>query len=221
MFQLETLKIWENDLVVQVSETNKEAGQRALVARAKSERDRVIGGTPAPSSYQQFVDNVPDAPIEAVKYDGVIIFAWQYLREVVERCLEALMLSAPVLTGNYVKNISLLIDDDESKAGSTLEDILPDTQKVTIVPTADYARRLEVGLRRDGSPFVIQVPLHNVEMVARMVASKYKDLAEIHFTYVDIVPPYGPLKHDFPSRRRQPHETHVRYPAIVITPRRV
>lgn len=218
MFKPDGLKGWENALIVQVTEQNKEAGQAAMVKLANSERDRVLTGIPTPSSYQQFVDNVPDGRIEDVRYDGVIIFVWQYLREVVQRCFEALDLSSPFLSGNYVDNIRLLLDGDEAKAGSSLDDIGPDTRQVAIVPTADYARRLEVGLREDGSKFVIQVPLHNVEMVARMLARRYKDLADIQFNYVDVNPAWELSQH-FRSRPRQAHETHVRYPAIIITAR--
>lgn len=221
MFKPEALKAWANELVVQVSEVNKEAGQKALVKKALAEKARVRTGTPRPSSYQQFVDGSRDAPIEGVRYDGVVVLAWQYLREVVQRCFEALVLSSPVFEGHYRDSISILLNDDEGIAGSKLDDINSETEKVTIVPTADYARKLEVGLRRDGTPFVVQVPLHNVEMVARMLASRYRDLAEIEFNYVDIIPAYGPLQGDFPSRKRQPHETHVRYPAIIIIARTI
>ncbi len=219
MFTVEAINAWANSLVVQVSETNKEAGQLAMVAKAKSEFARVMSGTPRPSGYRQFVNNVADAALETVTYDGVIIFAWHYLKEIAINCYEALVLSSPVVTGEYIRDIVILLDGDTAKAGSNLDDIGPDTKQVTIVPTADYARRLEVGLRPDMStPFVVQVPLHNVELVARMLASKYQDLAAISFTYVDIDPAYA-LSHDFPSRKRRPSETHVRYPAIVIVPK--
>ncbi len=218
MFKPEAITAWANEFVVKMTGLTKEAAQQTMVATAKSEFSRVMSGTPRPSGYRQFVNNVADAPLSTVTYDGIIIFAWHYLREVVEQCLNALILSSPIISGDYLKSIAIMLDDDETKAGSNLDDITPDTQKVVIVPTADYARRLEVGLRHDGSPFVLQVPLHNVELVARMLAGKFRDLADISFNYVDITPAYA-LSHDFRSRKRQPHETHVRYPAIIIIPK--
>ncbi len=151
MFTVEAIRAWANDLVVQVTETNKEAGQRAMVAKAVLERNRVLGGTPRPSGYRQYVNNVADAALETVTYDGVIVFAWQYLQDL-------------------------------------------------------------------STKFVVQVPLHNVELVVRMLASKYQDVAYINYNYVDVEPAYV-LKGHFNSRRRQPRETHTRYPAIIIRPR--
>lgn len=218
MVKPEAITAWANEFVVKMTGLTKETAQKIMVSTAMSEFNRVMSGNPKPSGYRQFVNNVADAALSTVTYDGIIVFAWHYLREVVEQCLQSLFLSSPIVTGDYLKSITILIDDDESKAGSSLDDITPDTQKVTIVPTADYARRLEVGLRRDGTPFVVQVPLHNVETIARMLASKFNGLADISFNYVDIDPAYE-LSHDFRSRRRQPHETHARYPAITIVPK--
>lgn len=212
MFEPEALTSWTNDLVVQVTETNKEAGKAALVAKAISERNRVLlHGSPKPSGFRQFVNNVPDAPFETVTYDGYIILAWQYLQEVVRRCYEALVRSSPIFKGEYIDRIRVLINGEPA----SISDVDVNTTQVIIAASADYARRLEVGLRPDGSKFVLQVPLHNVELVAKMLRGKYKDLADISFGYVDL-PDAWPLKHDFPSRRRQSHETHVRHPAITI-----
>jgi len=211
MFTAEALKSLERDLVIQVTETNKEASQKALYDRARFERDRVLKGTPRPSSFRQAVNHVDGAALETVKWDGIVVFSWFYLKEVAIRAYEALVRNSPVYKGEYIERIRILINGEHS----SLSAIDAATTEVQIVASADYARRLEVGLRPDGSKFVIQVPLHNVELVSRMLKKQFSDVASIWFNYVDL-PDAWALKHDFPSRRRQQHETHVRHPAIFI-----
>ena len=68
---------------------------------------------------------------------------------------------------------------------------------------------------------MLQVPLHNVELIAKMASRLYGSLATIDFAYVDLPDAHEPGRKPREWRHRAPgvRETRMRYPAIVITPR--
>jgi hypothetical protein len=97
-----------------------------------------------------------------------------------------------------------------------------------------YARRLEVGKDLKGRPWVKQVAPHIVEATAIVGKRKFGDLANVSYSYVDLtgawgLSPAGMTPRHFergrwrygktPRTRFGMLETHVRYPAILITPR--
>ncbi len=226
MFDADALHGFVNTLTVQTATMNAQTARAALVATAEAARDRVLHGSPKPSGYRQIVDGVAGAPLVAVRPDGVIVFAWQYLRLVAEDTREALVRRSPRDTGAYIDSILFLVDGQQADA----EAITGETKEVHIVPGVPYARRLEVGKRKDGQPFVQQVAPHIVQETATVAKRLYDDLADIRFTYVDlndayyIRSPAGWRKRGFKEfakhgTGRPIVEKFVRYPAILITPR--
>lgn len=204
-----------NTLTIDASKLTNEASRALLIKTADEARDRVLGGTPKPSGFTQAVDGNAGASFNTVRPDGTIILFWQYLGEIARDARDAMVQYAPEVSGNYINNILVLVDGTDA----TLDDITGDTKQVAIVAGAQYARRLEVGNRESGAPFVLQVPQHNVELIARMMQRLYTTTATIDFAYVDL-----PLAHEIAKasghrRRGGRVETAVRYPAIIIEPR--
>ena len=215
MFDATSLRGFVNTLTVNTQALNADAATDLLVRTATAARDRVLGGVPRPSGYRQIVDGAEGAPLTDVKPDGVIVFAWQYLGEVVQDTYGALVNRSPRDTGEYIAGILVLVDGQEASADA----ITADTAEVFIVASVPYARRLEVGKRKSGGSFVVQVAPHIVEETAIVARQLYGDLAAITFTYVDLSDAYG-LRTAASHRRRHGRlVTDVQYPAIRIVPR--
>lgn len=202
-------------------------GKAAIQRVAIAERDRVLAEQKARSglapTYRQIVDGVLGAPLDAAEATSTVVFVWQYHLEVVRDTLQALISRSPVLSGNYVRSIILLVDGTQAELGPNGEiegaGIGAETREVVIVATADYARRLEVGKRKDGSPVVRQVAPHIVEETAIVARRLFGTVATITFAYVEISNPYVLKRASSHRRVRGRLVTEMTYPAIRISPR--
>lgn len=224
------IKTFISSIEVNVKNLSEADSKKALVMTAVHERERVINLTKKRSGfeplYRQIVDGREGAPLEAVKPNGKIIFAWQYAVEVATDTLSALVNRSPYDEGHYISGLIVLLDGKEG----LLSQVNVSTKLIQIVASVPYARRLEVGKRDDGSPFVLQVKPHIVEETAIVARKLYNKLAEITFGYMDLTDAYrlGPMGrrkrhlrkngtwYTSPTLRK---ETHVRYPVISIRPR--
>lgn len=219
MFDATALRGFVNQLQVDTARLNAEQSTALLARVARGERDRVIGEAKSRSgfapAYRQVVDGQEGAVLEAVRPDGVILFAWQYLAEIAQDTLEALRNRSPRDSGRYIAGLIMLVDDQEAGADA----VTAETRDVKIVATAPYSRRLEVGKRRDGSAFVQQVAPHIVEETAIVARKLFGTLVSISFGYVDLSSAYALRTSASHRRVRGRLVTDVRYPAITLTPR--
>ena len=219
MFTAAALRGFITTLQVNVAGLNAEQSSALLARVAAGERDRVLteqaGRSGLAPLYRQIVDGEDGAPLAAVKPDGVIVFAWQYLGEIVRDTYEALIKRSPRDSGAYIAGLVILVDGEE--AG--LEAIDINTREVRIVASVPYARRLEVGTRRGGGSFVLQVPSHIVEETAIVARRLAGALAAISFTYADLSDAYTLRRSSGHRRRHGRLQADVRYPAILIRPR--
>lgn len=218
------LRGYVETLRVQASALTADAARAAMVITAERARDRVLAGTPKPSGYRQIVDGIEGAPLTAVRPDGVIVFAWQYLGFVVRDTFDALVARSPNRSGAYIAGIKVSVDGrwtdpDEIPAG---------TLSATIVATVPYARRLEVGRDSAGGPFVRQVAPHIVEETAITARALWGSLASFNFRYVDLAEAHaltaaGRVRWHFRNGRAvrgsRRTDTVVRYPAIEVRAR--
>ncbi|MGE4043584.1 MAG: hypothetical protein AB7F35_01930 [Acetobacteraceae bacterium] len=219
MFSATALRGFVNTLQVNVADLNAKEASALLARVATAERDRVLTQQRARSGlmphYRQIVDGKEGTPLTAVNPDGVIVFAWQYLAEIVRDTHEALVRRSPRGSGAYIAGLIILVDGQE--AG--IEAIDADTRAVHIVASVPYARRLEVGKRKAGGSFVLQVRSHIVEETAIVARRLAGNLASFAFTYVDLSDAYALRRRSGHRRRAGRMQTDVRYPAILITPR--
>lgn len=215
MFTAQAIRGFVNTLQVDVSKLNADAAKALLIQTAEAARLRVLSGSPKPTSYRQVVDGIDGAALTAVRPDGVIVFAWQYLREVVTDTYAALVDRSPRRSGGYIAGIKVLIDGEEGSPA----DIGGDVKEVVIVATVPYSRRLEVGKRRDGKPFIVQVKPHIVEETAIVARRLWGDLATFEYTVVALSNAYQLKTQASVRRRRGVTITDLEYPAIRITPR--
>jgi hypothetical protein len=91
-----------------------------------------------------------------------------------------------------------------------------DTAEIVILNTSPYARRLEVGTRPDGRPFVIQVKPRIVEETAILARSRFGNMAKLSFGYFDLASGYT-LRRSAGRARGRRSGAAIRYPGIRIT----
>ena len=205
-----------------------DARMRAALARVGAEqRDRVLAEQTArsgvPPLYRQFVDGVEGAPLDAVKADGVIVFIWNYLNEIISEAMIETAAAVPVLTGNLLAHLTLFIDGVEAARDGNDEALLDlvtvNTRQAIIAADVEYARRLETGTDKSGAPFVRQVKPHFIQAAAIVLQARFRDQATIQFNYTDI----GSAGAVTPMRERRRRglatKAPILYPAIFITPR--
>lgn len=217
--------------VQQVGITQRENAREALVATAHAEERRVIQQQKARSggiapTLTRIVDGRRGASYEAVRENGLIILQWGYMREIATVALRRLRERAPERSGDYKRGLKLFVGDGE--AALSAAGIPATADFITVVATAPYSRRLEIGKAKDGSPFVVQVAPHIVAETAKFLASDYRGVASIRFSYEDVQGPAAGVARSARTRatsranrreaRRQ--EVALRFPAIRIEDRR-
>lgn len=225
------------DLVVNVRGLNASAASQAI-ARAARERVALVEQQQAARSggtmpdHISYVDGRQDSRFESVKPDGVILLQWHYLTEAVIRVVDHLLVAGPEQKGDWKDSVQTFVGDDLVPRSQRLP---ADATEATVVVRADYARRLEVGKRDSGGPFVLQVPMHFVEESSVALKPVLRRLGwQPRFTYVSLADGFGlsaaamrrrhfgergirTEKSDRKIAGSRERETTVRYPAIVIT----
>ncbi len=214
------------------------AASRRLAAMARAhiaevERQQAARSGGVVPDHTTTVDGRAGAAPEQVRPDGVILIAWHYLTEAVIRTVTYLEENGPERKGGWKASITTFVDDTAVPRTARLP---AGATEAVVVVRADYARRLEVGKRDSGGPFVLQVPMHFVEQAAVALRPVLRPLGwEPRFTYVD-VPDAFALSVEATRRRRfgqrgivteraqrrvpggRDVESQVRYPAIVLRP---
>jgi len=235
MFTPTSYKGFVNTLNVQTKGMTDKAAVDSLVRVAIRERDRVLrdqgsrkGFKP---SYRQIVDSILGAPLDRVKPSGTIVFAWDYLDEIVSDTYGALVNRLPKVTGKLSQSVLVFVDGALGDASA----IPPGTKEIKLVVSADYARRIEVGRKRHSfDPF--SAGGHHAVVETQQVAKRlWGTAAQITFRFSDLSGGYA-LRTQA-ARHRRYHtgagwqtetsarsragrpETKVLYPTIVIEPR--
>lgn len=211
--------------VTQVGVAQKEGARLALVATARSEETRVIRQQAARSggiapTLTRIVDGKRGAAYETVGDNGLIILQWRYLREIAAVTMARLKARAPEREGGYKRGIKLFVG--HSEGALSVAGIPAGATMLTVVATAPYSRRLEIGKDKQGGPFVVQVAPHIVQETAQFLASDYAGVARIKFTYADIEGPAAASRRPSTGSRRgdRLRDVALRFPAIQVVDNR-
>lgn len=212
-------------LPVIVQEVNAEAHRR-LVERAKAENLKVLARQKQRVGYEpawEGFGDTPGRPVEAAKQK--VVYKYTYLQEMISVFLQALRDASPSVSGKYKASHHLYIgghqvpDDTMLKPGDD----------IWISNPVPYARRLEIGKRTSGKPFLLQVDNRIYERTARKLGSRYSNAAKVEFGYVTMpdaweikgkLPPRYRVKknrHSYMRKRRQNVGGPVRAPAIIFS----
>lgn len=181
----------------------------ALHVAARQERDRVLREQAQRAGIAPTDVVIPDgkrgAPIEGAQ--RLVVIEYGYLREIARAALLAAVAKVPKRTGRYASSFILLADGKEI-AG--LNEITEATREVAVVNTEPYARRLEIGKRADGAPFVIRSSdSEAIKKASLEIRARYNNVAAVAFAFFDLSAAY------VIRGGRKPRE--IRYPGIRIT----
>lgn len=205
------------DVELVLAETlSPEARSQALAAFARDQLAEAQAGNEATlgrrPGHETFVDGRRGAPVESVRPDGTIVFAFDVVQDLLAWIGEQLVLYSPVRSGRYAASHVFFADGVQMEPGAAT----PAAEEYAFVNVLPYARKIERGL----SP---QAPDGVYEGVALYARRRFGNVARIAFTYrqplsgavVDWAGSRSLPEMRPNARRRQLHQD-VRNPAIVI-----
>lgn len=182
-----------------------EETRQVLINLAKRENQRVMQTPPRPSRVIRQVDGVAGAREEQVRADGVIVYRYPRLEEVVRAAMELLFELSPVLSGEYRMAHALFVDGVEAASLAGWDG----TGEIVISNYVPYARKIELGKMR------MRVPGsdHVYEQAAFGLRQRFGNQAHIEFTF------RGLMGGSVLSARSGGNKAQYRYPALVISER--
>lgn len=201
------------------------AASLRLAEIARQRRDEVIARQDVkPTHIDQAVDGIPNAPLESVAPNGTIFFRFNYLDEVLNFALTALIQNSPhgpVKSGNrpedqkhYSQDFALFVDGQELTDKTA--PIAP-TSEVIITNLMPYARKIERGSS-------VQAPDGVFQVVYVLLKKRYGNAVNIRYTFKEF-PAQGPrgLFRKRQMRRASLSAAAVRrddsFPSIIISSR--
>jgi hypothetical protein len=159
--------------------------QNDIVAEAKRLHGEVMNTPPKPVSFKRHVDG-QEAPEEAVKPGGVIVYDYNRLDVIAYRAWDVLREMSPVGTGSdqhpglYRDSHKIMVN------GQVVTNFrgLQSDQKIMIVNTTEYSQVIEVGMRGKVK-LRIDKGAHVYERAARRLRSDpdIANAANIDFTF--------------------------------------
>jgi hypothetical protein len=206
----------------------EEDARKFLVRTAREGHARIMAEQTArggfPPDWDAYANRPGQTNLDNVILPGPIVFRYRYMRELIAFALEELRKASPVVSGDYRNSHTLYINGVPAAA---IPDRIEAGMELFISNPVPYARRLEVGLKEDGRPFVVQVPPRIYERVMKnTLQPRFRNVAKLSLDYVTI-PGAWVIKGRLPShyiakggvrrRRRQEVGKPVRAPAIVIS----
>lgn len=181
---------------------------RRHIAEVQGAQSRRSGGIVP--DHNTIVDGRPGAVPEQVRPDGVILIQWHYLTEAVIRTVDYLLDNGPERSGEWKSGITTYVDDVAIPRDAALP---KGAREAIVAARVPYARRLEIGTREDGKPFVLQVEQHFVQQAAIALRPVLRPLGwEPRFTYVQLAANTRGLV----GRARNRAMAEMRFPAIAI-----
>jgi hypothetical protein len=215
MFDRRALADFANTLTVATRDLSGPESRKLLHQTARAERERVLGEQRQRSGIAPTdivaADGRRGAPIEQA--ERLVVIEYGYLREVVQEVLKVLVMQSPKRTGAFARAFAVLVNGAEIHS---LDQIVHDTREAVIVNTMPYARRLEVGKSRDGTPFVVQVRPRFIEATALAMRSRFGNVAQLWFNYFDIDGAHTLRRAARGGGRSRRAGAAIRYPGIRI-----
>lgn len=169
---------FERELRLANAGFNEETRQ-ALIQLARDSEAEAIRDSGMQPSVTRYVNGREGAAIESVELPGPIVIEFDYIAEAVDYCHKYFYGRAPVDTGEYKGSMTTFVNGSEDPFMKTYKT----GDEVVLVPLIDYSRMLEVGKKRDGRPFVVQVPPGIIEDTYDATRRRYGNIVNIAFTW--------------------------------------
>ena len=153
--------------------------QQHLVALAKKQHAHVMQTEPRPERFSRRVDGVLGAPEEAVKADGMIVYTYPRLDEVVRFAMDTLFDLSPVLSGEYRMAHTLFVGGVQA---ASLQD-WDGQSDIIITNTLPYSRKIEMSTMTMRVPGTDRV----YEEAASVVARRFGNMAKVTFDWQGVI----------------------------------
>lgn len=163
-------------------EVAPEALARHLAQVAKATAAELITTGRAPPRYTRYVDGREGAPEETVRPDGVILYRFDYMAEVVAFALAFLRARAPVWTGRYRESFYLGLDGRFVPAARFDAERMGTVSEVVIGNTMPYSRKVDVQLVGT-KPLRFSVPPGLFSDAAKAVQRRFGNLVSAKRVY--------------------------------------
>lgn len=180
------------DIEIMLKETLSPAAQSAAFADFAREKlaegeeiNRSVLGRIPP--HQTFVDGSPGASEDNVRPDGVIVYEFEIVTDTLQWIAIALEESSPVGGGRdphpglYKSSHTLFADGEEISIG----DDIPPAKEYVFMNMLPYARKIEGNM--GSKPSSRQFPDGVYQVVAKMAATKFSNIAKVTFTWQGVV----------------------------------
>lgn len=183
----------------------RETAQKQLVDLAKREHAKVIKQC-LPSAHSVAVDGKQNAPVEAVKPNGVIYFEYNYFQEIAALAIETLEAKSPIDKGDYFESHAVYVDSIETPIAS-----IGMARRMVIASVLPYSRIIEVGAGKrvpwSKQPRA-QTPGNEgaYNYVVKVLRRNYSSIVTVRFGWVGL-----DQGKEVPDAKRT-----KRYPAIII-----
>ena len=200
----------KNLFPAQVEALLEDAARREK-ARVLAEQTQRAGIAP---TTETIVDGRRGAPIDAATDRSTIIIEYEYLREIAAWLLDTLERGAVRgESGVYSRSFVLLVDGVEAQVSA----ITHDTQSFVVANTQPYARRLEVGKTKSGSPFIVDDSRYRyVDSVAKAAKARFGNVALVRHTFVTLSGAYR-LRRAQGKRRDRQAGSEISYPGVRVS----
>lgn len=194
-----------------IKQETLEATKELLVRTAKAEHAAIMRKQPVPQGFTRIVDGRVGAAEESVRADGVIVYQYRRLDEIVQFAMETLFDLSPVLSGEYRRSHVILID------GIAQPDLKSWSQgsEISISNPLPYSRKIEVGkmtMRVPGTSKVYQ-------QAQRIVAGRFGNVVTVRFTYRSMLGNVERQIRAATAKAREQERASLRFPALVIRER--
>lgn len=216
-FSRAALKAFETDLRVFVKDKLPQQAQEALEQAALTHKAKVEAEQAARAGVKPMVtavvDGVRNAPLNTVKPNGVVLLDWNYLQEAVLVTVGYLRRHGPEIGGDWKRAISVEVGE---RWVDPTAPIPKDATEAFVFVNVPYARRLEIGKKNDGSPFVVQVEWHFIEKTVLKLRASMKSLATFDFAWAPMEHADAAFRARGTRRTRAGQERAMRVPGIRI-----
>lgn len=182
-----------------------EQTRQALISTARREHEKIMATEPRPSSHYRIIDGVRDAPLEGIRGDGIAIFRYPRIEQVVQFAMEVLFDLSPVDSGDYRRAHTIFVNGREVANLARYKQ----GDDIAITNYLPYARKIEVGklqMRIPGTDRVYQ-------QARRKVMERWGNVAEVQFTFRGIVAGYQV------NQAKAHNRSNLRFPVLLIKER--
>ncbi|MCP1832838.1 hypothetical protein [Bradyrhizobium sp. USDA 4545] len=134
-------------------------------------------------SWTAYANTPGNSDLDSVRLPGPIVYNYRYLSDLVAFAMEELERNSPRVSGEYVRNHTLYVN---GAAVSALPSTISASDKIYIANPVPYSRKLEVGKRENGEPFVVQVEPRIYARTFEAVSAQAKGRAKVSYGFVDL-----------------------------------